>query len=60
MSENSKIEWTDATWNPVRGCSKISPGCANCYAEAFAERFGGCYPVILTNMDLIRDWCQTN
>ena len=41
MSENSKIEWTDATWNPVRGCSKVSPGCINCYAETFAERFRG-------------------
>ena len=41
MGDNSKIEWTDATWNPVRGCSKISPGCANCYAETFAERFRG-------------------
>jgi protein gp37 len=41
MSENSKIEWTDATWNPVRGCSKVSPGCLHCYAETFAERFRG-------------------
>ena len=41
MSANSEIEWTDATWNPVRGCSKISPGCAHCYAETFAERFRG-------------------
>ena len=41
MSDNSRIEWTDATWNPVRGCSKVSPGCANCYAETFAERFRG-------------------
>jgi protein gp37 len=41
MSENSAIEWTDATWNPVRGCTKISPGCTNCYAETFAERFRG-------------------
>ena len=39
MSDHSKIEWTDATWNPVRGCTKISPGCAHCYAETFAERF---------------------
>src|SRR4051812_31360280 len=39
MSENSSIEWTDATWNPVRGCTKISPGCTHCYAETFAERF---------------------
>src|SRR6202048_2647162 len=41
MSLLSKIEWTDATWNPVRGCTKISPGCARCYAEIFAERFRG-------------------
>jgi protein gp37 len=41
MSANSKIEWTDATWNPVRGCTKISPGCAHCYAETFAKRFRG-------------------
>ncbi len=41
MAEHSKIEWTDTTWNPVRGCTKISPGCKNCYAEAFAERFRG-------------------
>lgn len=39
MSLGSKIEWTEATWNPVRGCSKISPGCKHCYAETFAERF---------------------
>lgn len=41
MSEHSTIEWTDATLNPVRGCTKISPGCAHCYAETFAERFRG-------------------
>ena len=41
MSLNSKIEWTDATWNPVRGCTKISPGCKHCYAETLAERFRG-------------------
>lgn len=41
MSLNSKIEWTDATWNPVRGCTKVSPGCQHCYAETFAERFRG-------------------
>jgi protein gp37 len=41
MSSQSAIEWTDATWNPVRGCSKISPGCKHCYAETFAERFRG-------------------
>ena len=41
MSERSKIEWTDATWNPVRGCTKVSPGCKHCYAELFAERFRG-------------------
>lgn len=41
MSDKSTIEWTDATWNPVTGCSKVSPGCAHCYAETFAERFRG-------------------
>ena len=41
MSLNSHIEWTDATWNPVRGCVKVSPGCKHCYAETFAERFRG-------------------
>lgn len=37
----STIEWTDATWNPTRGCVKVSPGCKHCYAETFAERFRG-------------------
>jgi protein gp37 len=41
MAEQTSIEWTDATWNPVRGCTKISPGCKHCYAETFAERFRG-------------------
>jgi protein gp37 len=41
MAATSEIEWTDATWNPVRGCTKISPGCKHCYAERFAERFRG-------------------
>src|SRR5271169_6735361 len=41
MSDNSAIEWTDATWNPVTGCTKISAGCDNCYAARFSERFRG-------------------
>lgn len=41
MADNSTIEWTDATWNPVRGCSRVSPGCENCYAERVAARFSG-------------------
>ena len=41
MADHSKIEWTDATWNPTTGCTKISPGCKNCYALTFAERFRG-------------------
>ncbi len=41
MAQLSRIEWTDATWNPVRGCTKISPGCKHCYAARFAERFRG-------------------
>ena len=41
MAEKSTIEWTNSTWNPVTGCDKVSAGCANCYAERFAERFRG-------------------
>ena len=41
MSLKSSIEWTDATWNPIRGCTKVSPGCAHCYACTLAERFRG-------------------
>lgn len=41
MADGTAIEWTNATWNPVTGCSKISPGCDHCYAERFSERFRG-------------------
>jgi protein gp37 len=41
MAEYSSIEWTDATWNPVTGCTKVSAGCKNCYAQTFAERWRG-------------------
>ena len=41
MADNTAIEWTNATWNPVTGCTKIGIGCDNCYAERFAERFRG-------------------
>jgi len=41
MSDKSAIEWTDATWNPVTGCTRVSPGCDHCYALTFAERFRG-------------------
>lgn len=41
MAQKSAIEWTNATWNPVTGCTKISAGCLNCYAERFSERFRG-------------------
>lgn len=41
MPDRTAIEWTDATWNPLIGCAKISPGCKHCYAEVFAERFRG-------------------
>ena len=39
--QKSTIEWTETTWNPVTGCTKVSPGCAHCYAETFAERWRG-------------------
>lgn len=41
MANSTEIEWTDATWNPVTGCTKISAGCDNCYAARFSERFRG-------------------
>jgi len=41
VSDKSKIEWTDATWNPVTGCTQVSPGCDHCYALTLAERFRG-------------------
>src|SRR6266705_4875817 len=41
MSLGSSIEWTNATWNPVTGCTKVSQGCVHCYAERFAERWRG-------------------
>src|SRR5713101_2676174 len=41
MATTTQIEWTDATWNPVTGCTKVSRGCDNCYAERLAERFRG-------------------
>lgn len=41
MADKSAIEWTDATWNPVTGCTQVSPGCDHCYALTFAERFRG-------------------
>jgi protein gp37 len=41
MSDRSAIEWTEASWNPATGCHKVSPGCAHCYAETFAERWRG-------------------
>ena len=40
MGDHSQIEWTNATWNPVTGCTKVSPGCAHCYAESITLRFG--------------------
>jgi len=41
MAQQSSIEWTEATWNPVTGCTQVSPGCGHCYAKTFAERFRG-------------------
>jgi protein gp37 len=43
MAGNSHIEWTDATWNPVPGCTKISPACKHCYAERLAKRLQAIY-----------------
>jgi protein gp37 len=53
MANNSKIEWTDTSWNPIFGCSKISEGCRNCYAEKMAKRLGAMgqskYAHVITN-----------
>ena len=43
-SANTSIEWTEKTWNPTTGCTKISPGCKNCYAERITKRFPGHFP----------------
>lgn len=43
LGDKSDIEWTDATWNPMTGCSKISAGCANCYSERIVKRWGGSF-----------------
>ena len=57
MPDKSTIEWTDATWNPVTGCTKISPGCAHCYAESITLRFkrGGPYLPGKTTIKLHHD-----
>ena len=57
MADKSTIEWTDATWNPVTGCTKISPGCAYCYAEGITLRFkrGGPYLPGKTTINLHYD-----
>lgn len=52
MADKSAIEWTDASWNPVTGCTKISSGCAYCYAERFAERLRGT-PAFPHGFDLV-------
>jgi len=49
----SKIEWTDKTWNPIVGCSKVSPGCDNCYAERMAYRLA-CIEAKKYDGDLLR------
>lgn len=51
MSDNSKIEWTDATWNPVTGCTKVSQGCKHCYAERVTKRFGGDFSKVQLHPD---------
>lgn len=56
MPDKTGIQWTDATWNPVTGCSKVSPGCAHCYAEAVAKRF----PEKFTDDGTFRPWSPEN
>lgn len=47
MGDKTKIEWTDATWNPITGCTKVSGGCKNCYAERLTKRFGGDFSKVI-------------
>lgn len=59
MSDKSKIEWTDATWNPIRGCSRVSEGCRNCYAERIAARFsrpGQPYEGLAKHVAVTKEW----
>lgn len=60
MSSNSKIEWTDATWNPTTGCTPVSPGCLNCYAARDARRLGGNPNEAVASkyrgLTVLRDW----
>jgi protein gp37 len=51
MAEHTAIEWTDSTWNPVTGCTKVSPGCKYCYAERLTERFGRRFTEIRVHPD---------
>src|SRR5688572_31603419 len=44
MGDHSAIEWTEATWNPTTGCTKVSPGCDRCYAERITKRFPKSFP----------------
>lgn len=53
MGQNTKIEWTDATWNPIIGCSRVSEGCRNCYAEGIAGRFGNGSPTVYSGLTQI-------
>jgi protein gp37 len=53
MGSQTKIEWTDATWNPIIGCSRVSEGCRNCYAEQIAGRFGSGKPTVYSGLTQI-------
>lgn len=55
MAKDSKINWTNATWNPTIGCTKVSPGCENCYAEAWAKRTGRDFANVYTRPKVLQD-----
>ena len=59
LAGTTSIEWTEKTWNPVTGCTKVSPGCDNCYAERITNRFGGDFTVVQLHEDRLdapRKW----
>ena len=53
MGDRTKIEWTDATWNPVTGCTKVSSGCKFCYAERVTKRLGGDFSKVVLHPERV-------
>ena len=59
-TKTTKIEWTDKTWNPVTGCTKISQGCAHCYAEVMSRRLKHRYQLLTKRADRMAEYFLTH